>query len=50
MCFDQYPYAGAAHAGFCERYMRGEKLQAGWVSETDFEKLPPRQNRTPNTP
>jgi hypothetical protein len=26
--------------GFYERYMRGEKLRAGWVSPSDFEKKP----------
>lgn len=38
--FDQYPYADASGKGFYERYMRGEKLRAGWVEETDFEKEP----------
>ena len=38
--FDRYPHANAAHAGFYERYLRGEKLQAGWVSPTDFEPQP----------
>lgn len=38
--FDEYPHANANHRNFYERYLRGEKLQAGWVSETDFEKLP----------
>jgi len=36
--FDQYK--PASHAGFYERFLRGEKLKAGWVSETDFEKGP----------
>jgi len=36
--FDDYvPTAGV---GFYERYLRGEKPQAGWVNETDFEKEP----------
>jgi len=36
--FDQYsPTTGD---GFYEKFMRGEKLNAGWVSETDFEKAP----------
>lgn len=38
--FDQYPYADSGGRGFYERYMRGEKVQAGWVNETDFEKAP----------
>jgi hypothetical protein len=36
--FDAYiPTAGA---GFYEKFMRGEKVNAGWVSPTDFEKAP----------
>jgi len=38
--FDEYPYAHAGHRNFYERFMRGEKLNADWVSESDFEKLP----------
>lgn len=38
--FDQYPHANKGHVGFYERYMKGEKLKAGWVNETDFEKKP----------
>jgi arylsulfatase A-like enzyme len=38
--FDRYPHANPAHVGFYERYMRGEKLNAGWVSKTDFEPRP----------
>jgi hypothetical protein len=34
--FEEYPYADAALRGFYERYMRGEKLQAGWVNPSDF--------------
>ena len=34
--FEEYPYADAQLRGFYERYMRGEKLQAGWVNPTDF--------------
>lgn len=36
--FDQYPDASGA-AGFYERFMRGEKVPAGWVNESDFEPL-----------
>ena len=36
--FDQYPYASPAHRNFYERFMRGEKMKAGWVQESDFEK------------
>jgi N-sulfoglucosamine sulfohydrolase len=38
--FDQYEYANPEQRNFYERYMRGEKLKAGWVSESDFEKEP----------
>jgi arylsulfatase A-like enzyme len=38
--FDRYPFAIKADAGFYERYMAGEKLPAGWVNPTDFEKGP----------
>ena len=38
--FEQYPYSDAALRGFYERYMKGEKLQAGWVNPTDFEPGP----------
>jgi hypothetical protein len=34
--FDRYPYAGTAD--FYNRYVKGEKLPAGWVEQTDFEK------------
>lgn len=36
--FDEYtPTAGE---GFYEKFMRGEKVNAGWVEKTDFEKAP----------
>ena len=38
--FDEYPYAEEQQRGFYERYMKGEKLMAGWVSPSDFEKAP----------
>jgi hypothetical protein len=38
--FDRYPHSNTAHVNFYERYMKGEKLNAGWVSPTDFEKAP----------
>ncbi len=34
--FDQYPYAGVVK-NYYNRYMGGEKVNAGWVNETDFE-------------
>jgi N-sulfoglucosamine sulfohydrolase len=38
--FDEYPYAGEDVRGFYERFLRGEKLKAGWVNGSDFEKSP----------
>lgn len=35
--FDEYLYADKAHRNFYERYMNGEKLNAGWVNPSDFE-------------
>jgi N-sulfoglucosamine sulfohydrolase len=36
--FDEY--RATSGAGFYEKFMRGEKVNAGWVSPTDFEKEP----------
>ncbi len=36
--FDEYEYADKSGVHFYERFMKGEKLRAGWVSPTDFEK------------
>jgi N-sulfoglucosamine sulfohydrolase len=41
--FDQYEYANREQVHFYERFLRGEKLKAGWVNETDFEKEPIKQ-------
>ena len=38
--FDRYPYSSEATDDFYERYTAGEKVKAGWVSETDFEAGP----------
>ena len=38
--FDEYLYANPDGRNFYERYMKGEKLRAGWVSPSDFEKEP----------
>ena len=35
--FDRYPYADTKDTSFYERYMKGEKLRAGWVNPGDFE-------------
>ena len=60
--FDRYPYAGKER-GLYDRYLKGEKVDAGWVSPTDAEPAPldaspaaesalPRSTkpRTPQTP
>lgn len=38
--FDRYEYTSPGTANFYERYTAGEKIRAGWVSESDFEKAP----------
>jgi N-sulfoglucosamine sulfohydrolase len=38
--FDRYPYAEENVRNFYERYMRGEKLKATWVEDSDFEEQP----------
>ncbi|MEO8493664.1 MAG: sulfatase [Planctomycetota bacterium] len=38
--FDEYIYANEDTRNFYERYMKGEKLNAGWVNESDFEEGP----------
>ena len=40
--FDKYPHAQPGNAGFYEKFMRGEKVNAGWVNPTDFEKQQPK--------
>ncbi len=35
--FDAYPYSEEKVQHFYERFMRGEKMNAGWVSPSDFE-------------
>ncbi|MDG2221509.1 MAG: sulfatase [Rubripirellula sp.] len=36
--FDAYPYSNPATDRFYERYLGGEKIRAGWVRPSDFEK------------
>ncbi len=36
--FDRYPYADTSGKGFYERFMAGDRPQAGWVNASDFEK------------
>lgn len=38
--FDSYRYSGASTDNFYDRFMSGEKIKAGWVKPTDFEKEP----------
>jgi N-sulfoglucosamine sulfohydrolase len=38
--FDQYKYSNPEQQNFYERFMRGEKIKANWVNESDFEKEP----------
>ena len=35
--FDEYKYADQSGVNFYERYMNGEKLNWGWVNDSDFE-------------
>jgi N-sulfoglucosamine sulfohydrolase len=36
--FDDYEYANDATVNFYSRYMEGEKMNTGWVNDSDFEK------------
>lgn len=38
--FDNYPYSDRRTVNFHQRFTAGEKLRAGWVNPTDFEKAP----------
>lgn len=35
--FDNYPYGNKKMRNFYERYMKGEKIHAGWINKSDFE-------------
>ncbi|HXI00711.1 MAG TPA: sulfatase [Sphingobacteriaceae bacterium] len=37
--FDEYPYGNESSRGFYERYMKGEKINTGWVNKSDYEKV-----------
>ncbi|MBT5926226.1 MAG: heparan N-sulfatase, partial [Verrucomicrobia bacterium] len=37
--FDTYPYFDKRTAHFFERFKSGEKMNAGWVNQSDFEEL-----------
>jgi hypothetical protein len=38
--FDKYLYVNPGTRNFYERYMKGEKVRAGWVNPGDFEPEP----------
>lgn len=38
--FEKFPYADTSGQHFYERFMAGEKMKAGWVSSSDFEREP----------
>jgi hypothetical protein len=38
--FDTYPCAHSADRNFYEKMLRGEKVKAGWVEASDFERTP----------
>jgi N-sulfoglucosamine sulfohydrolase len=38
--FDTYPVATPSARNFYERMLKGEKIKAGWVNESDFERDP----------
>lgn len=38
--FDEYIYADPKTRNFYERYLRGDRVRAGWVNDSDFEKQP----------
>jgi arylsulfatase A-like enzyme len=38
--FDRYPYAQKNMRGYYERFQAGEKIRAGWISQSDIEPAP----------
>lgn len=42
--FDKYPYAQERVRNYYNRYMKGEKIPAGWIEPTDYEKKPLKKN------
>jgi arylsulfatase A-like enzyme len=43
--FEAEPYAHPGQRNFYERYRKGEKIKAGWVNESDFDKTPQARQR-----
>ncbi len=39
--FDKYEHAAKGNVGFYEKFMRGEKVKAGWIDPSDIEKPVP---------
>lgn len=38
--FDEYPHSNKGNRGFYERFLKGEKMNTGWVDPGDFEPTP----------
>jgi hypothetical protein len=43
--YEAFPHSDERRRGFYERYLKGEFLDAGWVSKTDFEPAPIKSSR-----
>jgi arylsulfatase A-like enzyme len=43
--YEAFPHSDERRRGFYERYLKGEFLDAGWVSKTDFEPAPLKPGR-----
>ncbi|HYG73475.1 MAG TPA: sulfatase [Planctomycetota bacterium] len=35
--FDEYPYADKQHRNYYERFLKGDKLKAGWINPSDID-------------
>ncbi len=50
--FDEYEHSTKSNVGFYERFVKGEKLTAGWIDPDDIEPtpttVPDQSNATPN--
>ncbi len=38
--FDEYQHSTKQNVGFYERFMKGEKVRAGWIDQSDIDPLP----------
>jgi hypothetical protein len=43
--FDNYPYAQPSQRNFYEKFMRGDKIRAGWINQSDIDKDLPEELR-----